>query len=264
MVFSNRASARRCVADQPSTNHAHAVEPSSCQNTMRAMKIKSEDLFPFATEVDSGVAELVLSRPMRRTTWLGAEILAMLVFALVLLIFFRNQPFDVLFQTAGTEASAGGALSPVFLVAMFMALFVVYGFDTAGTFGEETLDAGRQAPRGVLSAILLSGVIGAIFLLAGGGFCVVFGLGALNAGTLGAQSRYVAGETLPTVKQSAAYLTDGEGILGVGRTVDDARPAGSAAGSPAAAPTAGPYCRACGTRNDQEARFCDSCGASLA
>src|SRR5512132_285133 len=49
---------------------------------------------------------------------------------------------------------------------MFMALFVVYGFDTAGTFGEETLDAGRQAPRGVLSAIWLSGALGAIFLLA--------------------------------------------------------------------------------------------------
>ena len=95
----------------------------------------------------------------------GAEILAMLVFALILLVFFRNQPFDVLFQTAGAEASTGGAYGPVFLVAMFMALFVVYGFDTAGTFGEETLDAGRQAPRGVLSAILLSGVIGAIFLL---------------------------------------------------------------------------------------------------
>ena len=49
---------------------------------------------------------------------------------------------------------------------MFMALFVVYGFDTAGTFGEETVDAGRQAPRGVLSAIWLSGIVGAIFLLA--------------------------------------------------------------------------------------------------
>jgi amino acid transporter len=49
---------------------------------------------------------------------------------------------------------------------MFMALFVVYGFDTAGTFGEETLDAGRQAPRGVLSAIWLSGIVGFIFLLA--------------------------------------------------------------------------------------------------
>ncbi|HLO36360.1 MAG TPA: APC family permease, partial [Candidatus Deferrimicrobium sp.] len=43
---------------------------------------------------------------------------------------------------------------------------VVYGFDTAGTFGEETVDAGRQAPRGVLSSIWLSGIVGAIFLLA--------------------------------------------------------------------------------------------------
>ena len=50
-------------------------------------------------------------------------------------------------------------------IAMFMTLFVVYGFDTAGTFGEETLDASRQAPRGILSAIWLSGIVGAIFLL---------------------------------------------------------------------------------------------------
>ena len=54
----------------------------------------------------------------------------------------------------------------MFLVGTFMALFVVYGFDTAGTFGEETVDASRQAPRGLLSAIWLSGIVGAIFLLA--------------------------------------------------------------------------------------------------
>jgi len=28
-----------------------------------------------------------------------------------------------------------------------VSLFVVYGFDTAGTFGEETVDASRMAPR---------------------------------------------------------------------------------------------------------------------
>ena len=39
--------------------HDAGVMLGACQNTMRAMKIKSEDLFPFATEVDSGVAELV-------------------------------------------------------------------------------------------------------------------------------------------------------------------------------------------------------------
>lgn len=95
----------------------------------------------------------------------AAEILGMVVFALILLIFFNHQPLSVLTQGAPNIQSSGGAL-PVFLVAMFMSLFVVYGFDTAGTFGEETVDASRHAPRGVLSAIWLSGIVGAIFLLA--------------------------------------------------------------------------------------------------
>ncbi len=96
----------------------------------------------------------------------GAEILGMLVFALILLFFANHQPVSVLFDTSYTTNLADGSYLPVFLVGMFMALFVVYGFDTAGTFGEETLDASRQAPRGVLSAIWLSGIVGAIFLLA--------------------------------------------------------------------------------------------------
>jgi amino acid transporter len=96
----------------------------------------------------------------------AAEIIGMLVFALVLLFFARNQSPAILFDTSYTSGLSEGGYFPVFLVGMFMALFVVYGFDTAGTFGEETLDAGRQAPRGVLSAIWLSGIVGAIFLLA--------------------------------------------------------------------------------------------------
>ncbi len=96
----------------------------------------------------------------------GAEILAMLVFALILLLFFRVQDFSVLTTTAGVETAETGGYLPVFLIAMFMSLFVVYGFDTAGTFGEETLDASRHAPRGILAAIWLSGIVGAIFLLA--------------------------------------------------------------------------------------------------
>ena len=96
----------------------------------------------------------------------ATEILGMLVFALILLFFANNQNPSVLLETFGLESQAGGQYFPVFLIGMFIALFVVYGFDTAGTFGEETLDAGRQAPRGVLSAIWLSGIVGAIFLLA--------------------------------------------------------------------------------------------------
>jgi urea carboxylase system permease len=95
-----------------------------------------------------------------------AEILGMLVFAVILLIFFNHQPLSIITTTAGLENQPGGSFLAMFLVAMFMSLFVVYGFDTAGTFGEETRDAGRQAPRGVLTAVLLSGAIGAVFLLA--------------------------------------------------------------------------------------------------
>jgi uncharacterized protein len=35
------------------------VTLAACQNSMRAAKITTEDLFPFAAQVDSGVAELV-------------------------------------------------------------------------------------------------------------------------------------------------------------------------------------------------------------
>ncbi|MFI5261992.1 MAG: amino acid permease [Candidatus Limnocylindrales bacterium] len=96
----------------------------------------------------------------------AAEIVGMLVFGLILLIFYNHQPLSVLTDTFGTESQTSGNYLPVFAIAAFMSLFVVYGFDTAGTFGEETVGASRHAPRGILSAILLSGFIGAIFLLA--------------------------------------------------------------------------------------------------
>lgn len=110
--------------------------------------------------------------------------------------------------------------------------------------------AGIGVSRFVADFESVDGGPGSILMIGAGGFLCVFGLGALSAGTLGAQSRYVAGETMPTVKQSAAYLSDGQGIMGVGRTADDA--------------VGGPSCRSCGRRNDDEARFCDGCGASLA
>ena len=74
----------------------------------------------------------------------AAEIVGMAVFALILLFFANHQSPAILFDTSFTSDLGGGSYLPVFLVGMFMALFVVYGFDTAGTFGEETLDASRR------------------------------------------------------------------------------------------------------------------------
>lgn len=100
------------------------------------------------------------------------------------------------------------------------------------------------------------GLDSAFLTFVGGGFLAVIGFACINLGFMGASARYAAGETMPVVKDSASYLTDGEGVLGVGRTVDDRA-------TEAASLRTGPYCRACGQRNDDDARFCDACGQPL-
>ena len=93
------------------------------------------------------------------------EILGMVVFALVLLLFYHRQSPAVLvdfsYLGSGFSNQAG-----VFFAAMFMSLFVIYGFDTASTLAEETKNPRREAPRAVLASIIGAAIIGTIFLLA--------------------------------------------------------------------------------------------------
>jgi urea carboxylase system permease len=96
----------------------------------------------------------------------ATEILGMVVFALILLFFANHQSPAVLFDDAGAQDANGGKFLPTFALGFFMSIFILYGFDTAGTFGEETVDPGRQAPRGVLSSVWISGIVGVVFLLA--------------------------------------------------------------------------------------------------
>jgi len=93
------------------------------------------------------------------------EILGMVVFALVLLLFYHRQSPSVFFD--GSYLGSGfGNQSGTFLAAMFMSLFVIYGFDTASTLAEETKNPRREAPRAVLASIIGAAIIGAIFLIA--------------------------------------------------------------------------------------------------
>ena len=96
----------------------------------------------------------------------ATEILGMLVFAVILLFFANHQSPSVLFETFGAQDANGGNIVATLALGFFMSIFIMYGFDTAGTFGEETLDASRQAPRGVLSSVWISGAVGVVFLLA--------------------------------------------------------------------------------------------------
>ena len=89
------------------------------------------------------------------------ELLGLFVFAIILALFHNNQGVDVVFHTGGPDFSAAN-----FLVAMFMGLFVIYGFDTASTLAEETNDPRRVAPRAVLGSVAAAFIIGFVFLWA--------------------------------------------------------------------------------------------------
>jgi len=89
------------------------------------------------------------------------EILGMVVFAFVVALFHRHQSAGVIFDTGGTNLTVG-----TFLVAMFMSLYVIYGFDTASTLAEETKRPRTQAPKAVIGSVIGAFVIGAVFLYA--------------------------------------------------------------------------------------------------
>src|SRR6516162_4316058 len=88
------------------------------------------------------------------------EILGMVVFALILMAFHNHQGFKVVTNSVGIPVNGS-----TFLAAMFMSLFVIYGFDTASTLSEETRDPRRTAPKAVLYSIIGAFIIGGVFLL---------------------------------------------------------------------------------------------------
>jgi len=89
------------------------------------------------------------------------EILGMFVFALVMLAFHNHQGIHVVTNSAGFPVNGS-----TFLAAMFMSLFVIYGFDTASTLSEETRDPRRAAPKAVLYSVIGAFIIGGVFLVA--------------------------------------------------------------------------------------------------
>ena len=93
------------------------------------------------------------------------EIAGMVVFALILLLFYHRQSAAVFtdFSYLGSGFTVGAG---TFLGAMFMSLFVIYGFDTASTLAEETKNPRKSAPQAVLAAVVGAAIIGTIFLVA--------------------------------------------------------------------------------------------------
>ena len=92
------------------------------------------------------------------------ELCGSTILVILLLVHAKHGP-QIVTQTNGTGAGHTGGYVGAFLVAAIMSAYVFYGFDTAGSLAEETLEPRKQAPRAILRAISAAFLIGGLLML---------------------------------------------------------------------------------------------------
>jgi amino acid transporter len=89
---------------------------------------------------------------------LAAELIGVIALGLYLLLFQREQPLSIFFDSLGAGGDSG--YLGTFLAAALSGLFLFYGFEACGDVAEEVADPTRRIPRAMILTILVGGVSG--------------------------------------------------------------------------------------------------------
>ncbi|WP_322093900.1 APC family permease [Paraburkholderia bannensis] len=81
------------------------------------------------------------------------------------LLMHAKRGVSVVFETNGTGAGTPAGYFGVLLVCLLLGLMIMWGFDTAGSVGEETINPRKTSPRAIIRALLASGVFGGLLIL---------------------------------------------------------------------------------------------------
>jgi len=100
------------------------------------------------------------------STGVFIELIAAIVLVIILAINIVHPPSVIVDTTGYGQGMPGGYLG-AFLIAAIASAYVMYGFDTASSLGEETVDPRRTGPTAILRAVIASFVIGGLILLFG-------------------------------------------------------------------------------------------------
>jgi urea carboxylase system permease len=98
------------------------------------------------------------------STGVFIELIAAVLLIILLAANITRGP-DVLFETNGTGEGHDWGYFGAFLAASLASAYVMYGFDTASSLGEETKDPRRTAPLAILRAVVASFILGGLILL---------------------------------------------------------------------------------------------------
>lgn len=96
------------------------------------------------------------------TELIGMSGLGLLLLGVVIFTNQGHQNLGVLFNTAGTGAH--GYAGP-FLAAMLTAAWVLYGFDTAGSLAEETVNPSKEVPRAIIAGVVVTAIVSTVWLV---------------------------------------------------------------------------------------------------
>ncbi|MEA2226933.1 MAG: hypothetical protein QOH46_1417 [Solirubrobacteraceae bacterium] len=98
------------------------------------------------------------------STGVFIELVAAVLLIVAFLVAIKRGPDVVLHShTTGNGHSFGYA--GAFLAASLASAYVMYGFDTASSLGEESVDPRRNAPKAILRALVASFIIGGLILI---------------------------------------------------------------------------------------------------
>jgi urea carboxylase system permease len=98
------------------------------------------------------------------STGVFIELIAAVLLIILLAANITRGP-DVLFDTQGKGDGHDWGYFGAFLTAALASAYVMYGFDTASSLGEETKDPRRTAPVAIMRAVIASFLLGGLILL---------------------------------------------------------------------------------------------------
>src|ERR1700691_1947818 len=93
-----------------------------------------------------------------------AELIGSSILVILLLFHIHRGP-QVIVHNLGLGKGHPWGFFGALLIGGIMSAYVMYGFDTAATLGEETNDPRRAAPPAILRALAAAGLLGAVLLL---------------------------------------------------------------------------------------------------
>jgi len=97
------------------------------------------------------------------TAGFAAEIIGVAGIGLYLILFDRQNPFGVIFDTFGTQGE--GSYLPAFLAAGLGAVFLFFGFEACGDLAEEVPNASHSVPRATVLTVLVGGSMAILSML---------------------------------------------------------------------------------------------------